>query len=137
MSRLGDIRRGRGRSSDINIAPLIDMIFILLIFFMVSTTFVRNYKIKIERPGASSAHLADLRALRILVDGQGNVYIDGQSVHRWMIQSRVRELLAQNRERPVLVMADRRLNTGQLVQVVDQCRLAGAKNVGVDVRRKR
>jgi len=137
MSRLGDIRRGSGRNGDINIAPLIDMIFILLIFFMVSTTFVRNYKIKIERPGASSAHLADLRALRILADSRGNVFIDGQPVQRWMIQSRVRELLARNRNQPVLVVADRRLDTGQLVQIVDQCRLAGASNVGVDVHRKR
>jgi len=136
MSRLSDrLRRARGDSQDINIAPLIDMMFILLIFFVVTTTFVKDLQIDIERPGAASAVSADLRSIRVAVDRRGQVYVEGQQVHPWMVQSRVRDLILQTPNRPVLVVADRALESGRLVEVVDQCRLAGAKDVGVDVER--
>jgi biopolymer transport protein ExbD len=134
--KLGGIRRG-GASGDggIEMGPLIDIIFILLIFFMVSTTFVRNWEIGIERPSAASADRADLRAIRIAIDAGGKVFIDGQPLSPWMVQARVRELVARDARRPVLITADRRLQTGRLVDVVDQCRLAGAKSVAVDTDR--
>jgi len=135
MSRLGSIKR-RGSSGDaLEIAPLIDIIFILLIFFMVSTTFVRSFEVGIERPSASSAQPADVRAIRVTLAKSGAVFIDGQPVQAWMVQSRVRELLAQDPKRPVLVTADQDLRTGKLVQIVDHCRMAGARNVAVDVER--
>lgn len=135
MSQLDRLRRGKRGAEEINISPLIDMMFILLIFFVVTTTFVKDLKIDIERPGAATAERADVRAIRVAVDRGGKVYIDGQQIHTWMVQSRVRELLSENPDRPVLVISDRRLETGRMVEVVDQCRLAGAKNVGVDVER--
>lgn len=135
MSQLQQLRRGKRSSEEINIAPLIDMMFILLIFFIVTTTFVKDLKIDIERPGAATAERADVRAIRVAVDRGGTVYVDGQQVHTWMVQSRVRDLLSENPDRPVLVISDRRLETGRTVEVVDQCRMAGAKNVGVDVER--
>jgi len=136
MSQLHQLRRSKRAPEQINISPLIDMMFILLIFFVVTTTFVKDLKLDIERPGAATAERADVRAIRVAVDRGGTVYIDGQQVHTWMVQSRVRELLSQNPDRPVLVVSDRRLETGRMVEVVDQCRLAGASNVGVDVQQK-
>ena len=66
-----------------------------------------------------------------MVDRAGAVQVDGQPVRAWMLQSRVRQLLAYHPEGMVLVIADRNLKSGDLVQVVDQIRLAGAKQVGV------
>lgn len=135
MSHLASLRRSKERSADVNIGPLIDMVFILLIFFVVTTTFVKNLEVEIERPGAASGQRATRRALRVAIDAVGKVYIDGQPVHGWMVQSRVRELLSQQPDRPVLVVADKRLVTARLIEVVDECRLAGARKVGVDVER--
>mgnify|MGYP003649666626 CR=1 FL=1 len=119
------------QKSDIDISPLIDMVFILLIFFMVSTTFVKDMKIDIERPGAGSAERASSKALRVNIDSSSNVYIDGNPVRPWMVQSRVRDFVDSAGGGQVLVITDRRVPADVLIEVVDQCRLAGAADVGV------
>lgn len=119
------------QKSDIDISPLIDMVFILLIFFMVSTTFVKDMKIDIERPGAGSSERASSKALRVNIDSSANVYIDGNPVRPWMVQSRVRDFLESSGGGQVLVITDRRVPADRLIEVVDQCRLAGAADVGV------
>ncbi|MCG5053589.1 MAG: biopolymer transporter ExbD [Myxococcales bacterium] len=118
-------------SADIDLAPLIDMVFILLIFFMVSTTFVKDMKIDIQRPGAATATTASTKSLRVQIDNQGDVFIDGRPVRVWMVQSRVREFMETGGSQSVLVVVDRRVPSERLVEVVDQCRLAGATDVGV------
>lgn len=116
---------------DINISPLIDMVFILLIFFMVSTTFVKDLKLDLERPAAASATTASTKAIRLYIDNQGDIYLDGELVRVWVIQSRLRDLLAGSTGKSVLVVTDDRVPAGRLVEVVDQARLAGATDVGV------
>ncbi len=124
-------RQKSGGKSDIDISPLIDMVFILLIFFMVSTTFVKDMKLDIERPGAASASRASSKSLRINIDTNSNIYINGNPVRPWMVQSRVREFLEGSDSKTVLVITDRRVPSEKLVEVVDQCRLGGASDVGV------
>lgn len=124
-------RSNRSDASDIDISPLIDMVFILLIFFMVSTTFVKDMSIDLQRPGAQSASQASTKALRIVIDDAETVYIDGNPIRPWMIQSRVREFLEVSDDKQVLVVTDRRVNAEKLIEVVDQCRLAGATDIGV------
>ena len=70
-------RRREKNEGDIDISPLIDMVFILLIFFMVSTTFVKDMKVDLERPGAASAVRASTKALRIHIDSNTTILIDG------------------------------------------------------------
>ena len=124
------LRRGL-ESTDVDISPLIDVVFILLIFFMVSTTFVRDMKLDLERPGAKSAHAAPGKALRVHVDRHEDIYLDGEPVRAWMLQTRVRELLRSGLSSSVLVITDRTVPAERLIEVVDQCRLAGADDVGV------
>ncbi|MFK7926619.1 MAG: ExbD/TolR family protein [Myxococcota bacterium] len=123
--------RGRKDASDMDISPLIDVVFILLIFFMVTTTFTKDMQLELERPGASSGSTASTKALRVFIDRVGGVYIDDAPVKSWMLQSRVREYLRDASEGTVLVVADRLVVTERLVEVVDQCRLGGASDVGV------
>lgn len=118
-------------TQDINISPLIDMVFILLIFFMVSTTFVKDMKLDIERPGASSATIASTKAIRIYIDKGGDVYLDGQPIRVWVIQSRLRDMIKTMTNPSVLIVTDDIVPSGKLVEVVDQARLAGAQDVGV------
>jgi biopolymer transport protein ExbD len=117
--------------SGIDVSPLIDMVFILLIFFMVTTTFVKDAKVEIERPSAQSATSASSKSLRVSIDAGGAVYLDGVEVKPWMLQSRVRDLLRAATEKTVLVVTDRRVVAERLIEVVDQLRLAGATDVGV------
>lgn len=117
--------------SEIDMSPLIDMVFILLIFFVVSTTFTKDMKIDIERPGAASASPASTKSMRIYLESNGNITIDGNRVRAWMVQSRVREFLDATGEGSILVVTDRAVAADKLIEVVDQARLAGATNIGV------
>jgi biopolymer transport protein ExbD len=124
-------RSRRDSSQDIDISPLIDMVFILLIFFMVSTTFVKDMKLDLERPSASSSNRASTKAIRIYVDADGVIYMDGNPVKAYMLQSRVREQIQGGKSESILVIVDRNVPSEKLIEVVDQCRLAGAADVGV------
>jgi biopolymer transport protein ExbD len=128
------MRKLRSREEDeqeVDISPLIDVVFILLIFFMVSTTFVKDAQLDIDRPSAQSAEPADSKSLRVRIDRKGTVYLGDTQVRLWMLQGRVREELRNAEEPMVLIVADRQTSTERLIDVVDQCRMAGAQNVGV------
>lgn len=124
-------RERANTEQNVDISPLIDMVFILLIFFMVSTTFVKDMKLDLNRPSASSATTASTKAIRLYIDNAGDTYLDGQPIQVWVIQSRLRELLSGSAESSVLVVTDDRVPAGRLVEVVDQARRAGAEDVGV------
>ncbi len=124
-------REKKSSEQGIDISPLIDMVFILLIFFMVSTTFVKDLKVDIDRPSAGSSQKASTKALRVHITRGGDVLVDGQSVRPWMVQSRVRDHLKTMTQKIVLVITDRRTSAEQLIQVIDHCRMAGAADVGV------
>ncbi len=115
----------------IDISPLIDMVFILLIFFMVSATFVKDMDLDIQRPKASSSTPSSTKAIRVYIDNSGDTFLDGQPVRTWVIQSRLRDRLRQSTNVSVLVVTDDRVPASRLIEVVDQCRLAGAQDVGV------
>lgn len=115
----------------IDVVPLIDCILVLLIFFMVTTTFAKDAELEIERPGAKSAGPASARALRVYVDRSLDIYVDEAPVRAWMLQSRVRDALSRSGDKTVLVVTDRRVPADKLIEVVDACRLAGGKEIGV------
>ena len=125
------MRRNSSEEDGIDISPLIDVVFILLIFFMVSTTFVKDAQLELQRPCAQSAEAADTKSVRISIDRQGAVYLGEEAIRLWMLQSRVREQLRASSQSSVLVIADRSTPTELLIDVVDQCRMGGAKDVGV------
>ncbi len=123
--------RRRGGSQDLDISPLIDVVFILLIFFMVTTTFVKDMQLELERPSASSSTRASSKALRVYIDRNAAFYVNEAPVQPWMLQSRVRDFLRDATEASILVVTDRGVPAEKLIEAVDACRLAGAKDVGV------
>ncbi len=126
------IRRERKQAEvGIDLTACIDMTFILLIFFMVSTTFVKDMKIDIDRPGAATQTLASTKSVRVYIDKQGGTYLEGEPIQVWVIQSRLRDLLKGMTAKSVLVVTDEVVPAGRLVEVVDQARLAGAEDIGV------
>ena len=130
-------RRLRGDEGDtVNLSPLIDMTFLLLIFFVVSSTLVDDTEIGIERPSAVSGEKAEARALRVAISREGEVSVDGEPVPQWMVEARVRHVMDDHPTKRVLTVVDAEVNAKVLVDVVDQCRLAGAKHVGVAVKER-
>lgn len=124
--------RREAPGDELDLSPLIDVVFILLIFFMVTTTFVRDAKVELERPSAKSASRADPNSVRILIDRGERVIMDEVPVRPWMVQSRVREALQQEGGKgTVLIITDRRVRAQTLIEVVDQARLGGATDIGV------
>jgi biopolymer transport protein ExbD len=119
---------------DINMAPLIDMIFILLIFFIVTASFVRDAGVEVDRPGAETAQPGERPTLQVGVTEDGSIYVEGETVDIRSIRPRVAAFLAASPEGGVLVVADRDSRTESVIRVIDQCRLAGAANVGIAAR---
>ena len=122
--------------ADIDISPLIDMVFILLIFFMVTSTFVKDMKLDLNRPTASSATKSNAKVIRVYVDQYGETYVDNQAVKLWAIQNKVRDLLHVALEKNVLVITDDSVPAQKLIDVIDQCRLAGASDVAVSTSKE-
>jgi len=129
-------RRKREDVSDVDMSPLIDMVFILLIFFMVSSTFTKDMKLDLERPGASSASRASSKVIRIYIDNQADIYVDNQPIKLWAVQGKLRELLRTATQKSVLVITDETIPVEKLIEVVDQCKLSGAKDVAVATKKE-
>jgi len=123
--------RDENVDEQVDMSPLIDMVFILLIFFMVSTTFVKDMKIDINRPGASSASAASSKSIRVYIDNQANIFVDGQPVRPWVLQGKLRDMFSLMTSKSVLIVTDKAVPSQKLIEVVDTCRLAGADDVGV------
>jgi len=129
------LRRG-ARTADINIAPLIDLVFLLLIFFMVTTSFVKETGIDVQRPVASTARLKEKGNILIGVSADGRIFMDRKQIDIRTVRAHVERCLAENPEGAVIIVADKASQTGLVIRVMDQCRLAGAKNVSVAASRE-
>lgn len=135
MKSLRYSRRRRRSGVELNMAPLIDMIFILLIFFLVTTNFVRESGVDVKRPTAQTAVSKSKAGMVIGVTSEGLIYIGGRTVDVRLVRARVERFLAETPGGGVVIAADRESRTGTVIQVLDACRLAGAKNVSVAARR--
>lgn len=121
---------------NIDVSPLIDMVFILLIFFMVTTTFVKDMKLDLNRPSAASATKASSKVIRVYIDNTNEIYIDNQPIKLWAVQSKLRDLLRGNSDKSILVIADAMIPVERLIDVVDEARLSGAKDVAVSTTKE-
>ncbi len=124
-------RRKTSDAIELNMAPLIDMVFLLLIFFLVTTTFVKETSLEVHRPTAQTAERKEKSTILIGVSKEGTVYMENRIVDIRAVRAHVEKLLAENPEAGVIVVADKQSHTGVIVNVIDQCRLAGAKGVSI------
>ena len=129
-------RRKEQSVNNIDVSPLIDMVFILLIFFMVTTTFVKDMKLDLDRPTAASASLLDEKVIRVYIDNNREVFIDNQPIKIWAIQSKLRDLLRSSTSKAVLVVSDTHIAVESLIDVIDECKLSGAKDVAVSTTKE-
>lgn len=121
---------------EINMAPLIDMTFLLLIFFIVTTSFVKETGLEVHRPSAKSAESRDKTPILIGISRTGSIYMDNRPIDIRSVRTQVERSLADTPDNGVIVVADKESNTGIVVEVIDQCRLAGAKAVSIAAKRE-
>lgn len=127
--------RKRRNSDDeetaIDMTPMLDIVFIMLIFFIVTTSFVKEAGVDINRPAASTGKKTDSKSLVVAITKDGDVYIDGNQVDVQTVRPLVESLRAQDPESAVMVQADDASRTGALIKVMDQIRAAGVTNISV------
>lgn len=115
-----------------NLTPLIDIVFLLLVFFMLTAHFVKDEGLPIELPEAESAvSLDDQKPLEIKMVSSGQITIAGQPVELEGLDAYLRPLIAVKKEKRVLIRGDKDVGLGDSVKVIDAARLAGAE--GVDI----
>ncbi|PIE43280.1 MAG: biopolymer transporter ExbD [Gammaproteobacteria bacterium] len=110
--------------AEINMTPMLDVVFIMLIFFIVSTSFIRESGIEVDRPIAESSADQKKTALLIAISADDEIWLDRQSVDIRMVRPAIERLRSEQPEVNVVIQADKASSTGQLVSVIDQLRLA-------------
>ncbi len=122
-------------SAEIDLTSMMDVVFIMLIFFIVTTSFVKEAGIEINRPTAASAERQERGNIMIAVAENGAIWIDQRQVDLRAVRANVERLRAENPEGAVVIQADQGSRTGILVEVMDQVRLAGVTNVAIAASR--
>ena len=112
-------------------APLIDMVFILLIFFIVTTSFVKETGIEVNRPRAMTASTDSRTSILIAIDKANRIFMDHREIDVRAVRANVERALAENPSGNVIVVADSGSSTGVAVKVMDGCRMAGAESVSL------
>jgi len=133
-----DVRKSLrgGGEVNINMGPMIDMVFLLLIFFVVTTSFVRETGIEVQRSTAETAVANEHATIMLGVSAEGHIYFEGKRVDVRSVRGLIERALAEDPEAGVVVVADKNSSTGVVVRAMDQCRLAGARSVSLAAGRE-
>ncbi|CAG1007326.1 hypothetical protein MYXO_03573 [Myxococcaceae bacterium] len=133
----GRIKAHRPESSGIDLAPMLDFVMNLLIFFIITAVFTKEVAMPVSRPAAPGIGIAQKEAgsMLITIDSGGEILVDERAVDVRSIRANVERMLAEKPQNGVMVVADPRAGTGIVVQVVDQVRQGGVQNVSFGVTR--
>ena len=133
------MRRKRVRQkedADIDITPMLDIVFIMLIFFIVTATFVKESGIDVTRPDAETAVKQNRVAILIAIRDNNEVWINRRQVDLASVRANVEKLHAENPQGGAVIQADREAETGVLVEIMDQVRLAGVGAISIAAEEK-
>ena len=130
MGRFREATSDDGGETAIDMSPLIDCVFILLIFFIVTTTFVEETGVEVDKPQAASASRLDKTSILIALTEKGDVVYGGNVIGINGVQPLVKRML-KDEDVPVIVQADRNSKSELLVRIIDEAKLGGAVKVSV------
>ena len=129
------MRRRRHATSteeaELNMTPMLDIVFIMLIFFVVTASFLKESGVDVSRPNATTAVRKEHGNILIGITADNRIWIDRRQVELQAVRANVARLQAENPEGAVVIQADTESRSGLLVQVVDQARLAGVADVSI------
>lgn len=117
--------------AQIDMTPMLDVVFIMLIFFIVTSSFVKETGVDVSRPSAETAVTTDAGAVQIGITANDEIWIDKRRIDPRAVRANVEKAMAENAGAAVVIVADEGSNTSVLIKVMDQARLAGAENISV------
>ena len=125
-------RQNRRKSeSEVNLTPMLDVVFIMLIFFIVTASFVKESGIEISRPGASTAVRKEKGNILIAISANDQIWMNRRQVDPRALRANIERMHAENPQGAVIIQADKEAKTGLLVQVMDAARSAGVKDISL------
>jgi biopolymer transport protein ExbD len=123
--------RRQTEESGLDLTPMMDIVFIMLIFFIVTTSFVKETGVDINRPNAETAERDEKGNILVAITQNNEIWIDKRMIDIRAVRANVERLKAENPEGSVIIQADENSKTGLLVETMDQVRLAGVQNVSI------
>ena len=126
------MRRKRIREeSNLDLTPMLDIVFIMLIFFIVTTSFIKESGIEVNRPNAETAERDQKGNILVAISENNEIFIDRRKVDLRAIRLNIIRLKSENPEGSVIIQADKASQTGLLVEAMDQIRLAGVQEISI------
>ncbi len=119
------------QNADIDMTPMLDIVFIMLIFFIVTTSFVKESGIEVNRPTAQTATRKEQGNIIVAIRANGDIWIDKRQVDVRAVRANVARLHAEQPLGAVVIAADKETKVSVLTQVMDQIRLAGITNASI------
>lgn len=119
-------------SPQVDLTPLIDVVFILLIFFILSANFQKESSVEVDRPSASSSTVKEAsKTLTVSVDRNHQIWFKGSVVNLTQLQFQMKSVVSKKEKINTIINADKSVDTGTLVQIIDAIRLSGISNVAI------
>jgi biopolymer transport protein ExbD len=117
--------------TEVNVTPMLDVVFIMLIFFIVTASFVKEAGIDVNRPDAATAERKERGNILVAITENGQIWINKRQVDPRAVRANIERMHAENPQGSVVIQADENSKNGLLVQVMDAARLAGVFEVSI------
>jgi biopolymer transport protein ExbD len=130
-SQLSKVLQEQEEAEEINMTPMLDVVFILLIFFIVTASFVKEAGIEVNRPEAATAVKKERANILVAISDKGEVWINKRRVDVRAVQANIERLKAENPQGTVVIQADKKATTDILIKVMDSARAAGVYDVSI------
>ena len=114
-----------------NITPMLDVVFILLIFFIVTANFIKDPCLEINRPDSETAEITENAAILIAIGPAGEIYMDGRRIDVRQVKANVIRLMAENPQGAVVMQADEKATAEKIIAVMDEVREAGVIDISI------
>jgi biopolymer transport protein ExbD len=131
MRALNKMLQEQEEQEEINMTPMLDVVFILLIFFIVTASFVKEAGIEVNRPEAATAVKKERANILVAISDKGEIWINKRRVDVRAVQANIERLKAENPQGTVVIQADQKATTDVLIKVMDSARAAGVFDVSI------
>lgn len=131
MRHLNKMLQAQEEKEEIDMTPMLDVVFILLIFFIVTASFVKEAGIDVNRPEAATAVKKERANILVAISDKGDIWINKRKVDIRSVQANIERLKAENPQGTVVIQADKKATTDILIKVMDSARAAGVFDVSI------
>ena len=131
MRRTAISAASREEESEINLTPMLDVVFIMLIFFIVTANFIKEPGLEVNRPDSDTSEIQENAAILIAIGNNDEIYMDGRRIDVRQVKANVLKLLADNPQGSVVIQADEAASADAIIQVMDGARDAGVFDISL------